>query len=111
MAVHKAKRSIPSAQLTTRRRTHQQNKPQLFDTLHHLNRGYGIALINLARLEQGIFPHPSLRSLRNRTEELRASANHELLAALAGREQRDALRFGRLHARSAKPSTQVSIHK
>jgi hypothetical protein len=51
-----------------------------------------------------------LRDLRRGTEELRALANHNLLQTLAGREEQDALRFGRLRAsqekRSSKPGRQ-----
>jgi hypothetical protein len=116
MAVHKAKRFNPLAQpqpKPARRRSnhpqiHPQNKTQLFDVLHHLNRGYGIALINLDLLERTqnrkprLFPRDCLRNLRSRTEELRALANHELLGIMTGREQQDALRFGEQRARGEK---------
>jgi hypothetical protein len=105
MAVHKAKRSNPSAQ-PQRRRSNQpnpQSKPRLFDVLHHLNRGYGIALTNLGILERNedfrLFPRRCLRNLRHHTEELRALANHELLQIMAGREERDARHFARLKER------------
>lgn len=65
-----------------------------------LNRGYGVALAALTRLEGskrfGIFPTNFLRAHRNRTEALRAAVNHDLLQYLAGREQNDAARFDRL---------------
>src|SRR5258708_3939164 len=112
MATDKAKRSNPLAQ-PARRRFNPQLKSQWFEILHHLNRGYGIALANLDRLERansnkgkaGTFPRDCLRNIRNRTEELRALANHKLLQPLAGREERDALRFGRLRAQQEKPAT------
>lgn len=114
MANDKAKRSNPSAQLT-RRRPNPQLKAQLFDSLQHLNRGYGIVLANLGRLEKldcldtkkgkpRIFSTGCLRTIHNRTEELRASANHELLQTLAGREGKDALRFARIGVRPEKRS-------
>ena len=121
MAVHKVKRSNPSTQLQPqhaktartatpdrakaarsgnpggRRRAHntQTNPlltPQLFDVLQNLNRGYGMALINLDNLElinttarPRIIPSECLRDIRNQTEQLRALANRELLAVLSGR--------------------------
>jgi hypothetical protein len=124
MAVHKVKRSNPLAQpqpKSSRRRSnnpqiHPQNKTHLFDVLHHLNRGYGIALINLDLLERNqnrtsrLFPRNCLRNLRSRTEELRALANHELLRIMTGREQQDAQRFGQLRTRGEKAS-QAKAHK
>jgi hypothetical protein len=91
----------------TRRRHNQQSqakdphhKAELFDTLRQLNRGYGIALASLNRLDNtkgkpGIFPREFLRNFRNRTEELRALANRDLLRCFAGREDQDAKRFGK----------------
>ena len=93
MAVHKAIRSNSLAQ-AERRRSHPQLKPQLFDILHHLNCGYGVALAALDRLQKpGIFPRDCLQSYRSRTEALRALANRDLLYFLAGHEERDAERF------------------
>lgn len=101
MAVSKATRSNPPAQ--TQRHTNHQRKAEFLETLHHLNRGYGIALSALERLETKdrqqrplIFPAGCLRSYRNRTESLRAVANRDLLRLFAGREDHDAQRFGRL---------------
>lgn len=110
MATNKAKRSIPLAQPNTRRRPNPQLKAQLLDSLQHLNRGYGIALSNLDRLERlsnakgkpVIFPAACLHKIQTRTEELRAFANHELLQTLAGKEEQDALRFARIRARQEK---------
>jgi len=116
MAIDKAKRSNPLAQPNTRRRPNPQLKAQLLDSLQHLNRGYGIALSNLNRLEHldnkkgkpEIFPAACLRNIHNRTEELRAFANHALLQTLAGREGQEAIRFGRLRIRQEKRSTKRS---
>jgi hypothetical protein len=115
MAIDKAKRSNPLAQPNARRSPNPQLKAQLLDSLQHLNRGYGIALSNLNRLEHldkkgkpGIFPAACLRNLLTRTEELRAVANHELLHTLAGREGQEAIRFGRLRIRQEKRSTRQS---
>ena len=118
MAVHKATRSNPLAQLQPQRRrpNPQPNDPhqkaELFDTLRQLNRGYGIALAALYRLDGGTkkgrlqkqraFPHDCLRNYGNRTEALRALANRDLLRLFAGREEQDAERFGRLCAQPGK---------
>src|SRR5262245_36430651 len=104
MAVHKAKRSNPLAQ-PERRCPHPQLKPQLFDNLHHLNRGYGVALAALDRLQKpGIFPRDCLQSYRSRTEALRALANRDLLYFFAGHEERDAERFERVSSKPASRS-------
>jgi hypothetical protein len=50
MAVHKAIRSNSLAQ-PVRRRPNTQFKAQLFDTFHQLNRGYGLALSALEKLQ------------------------------------------------------------
>jgi len=77
-----------------RRRPHPQLKPQLFDNFQHLNRGYGVALAALDRLQKpGIFPRNCLNGYRSRTEALRALANRDLLYFLAAHEERDAERF------------------
>ncbi|MBZ5509319.1 MAG: hypothetical protein LAO78_28000 [Acidobacteriia bacterium] len=115
MAVHKAKRSNPLAQHNAqpkpqhanpapqaRRRPNPLATPQLYEILNQLNRGYGTVLISLDNLElmntatrPEVLPADCLRDLRNRTEELRALANRELLAVLAGHKERDAAHFGR----------------
>ena len=108
MAVHKAIRSNPSAQPGTQRhRPDHQRKAEFLETLHHVNRGYGIALSALERLETKdrqfrplIFPAGCLRDYRNRTEALRAVANRDLLRLLAGREERDARRFEKTRKRA-----------
>src|SRR5215510_14516237 len=104
MAVSKAKRSNPLAQ-PMRRSPNHQRKAEFLETLHHINRGYGIALSALDRLETknrqqrpSIFPTGCLRDYRNHTEALRAVANRDLLRLFAGREDHEAERFGRLLA-------------
>jgi len=114
MAVHKAIRSNPLAQPTRRSpNPDPQVKSQLFETLRHLNRGFGVALAAFDRLQRldrlqkpGIFPHDCLGDYRNRTEELRALANRDLLRLFAGREDHDAERFGRLCGQPAKRNPQ-----
>jgi hypothetical protein len=99
MAVHKPTRSNPSAQPSRRRPDHQL-KAELFETLRHLNRGYGVALGAFDRLETKdrlrtprAFPTACLSDYRNQTEALRAVANRDLLRLLAGHEDQDASRF------------------
>ena len=106
MATSKAIRSNSLAQ-PKRRRLHPKRqinaphqKAELLDTLRQLNRGYGLALANLYRLDRHngksrIFPSKFLRRFRNQTEELRATANRDLLRLLAGREDQDAKRFAK----------------
>jgi len=108
MAVLKAKRSNPLAQHKaqpkpqhanpappTRRRPNPLATPQLYDVLNNLNRGYGTVLVSLDNLElmntatrPEVLPAECLHDLRNRTEELRAQANRELLAVLTGNQTR-----------------------
>src|SRR5207244_12438068 len=97
MAVHKVIRSNSSAQpqpqgpRAERRRTDPQLKAEIFETLRHLNRGYGVALAALERLEkkdrlhtagritgQRIFPEGVLDGYQDRTEPVRAEANRDL---------------------------------
>jgi hypothetical protein len=100
MAVHKVKRTNPSAQPqphhARRRRANKTQTdplptPQLFDVLQNLNRGYGTALISLDNLQlinttsrARIISSDCLCDIRRQTEQLRALANRELLAVLAG---------------------------
>src|SRR5437868_5181575 len=110
MAVHKAKRSNPLAQhqpQPTRRPTDHQLKAEIFETLRHLNRGYGISLAAFDRLEtkdrhhpRRAFPAGFLHDYRNRTEALRALANRDLLRLFASREEQDAERFESLSPNS-----------
>jgi hypothetical protein len=113
MAVPKATHSNPPAQL----RPNHQFKAEIFEILRHLNRGYGVALAALDKLEskdrsqnqrrssnkvrtQGrddlrVFSAVCLREFRNRTETLQAEANRDLLRLIAAHEDRQAERFGR----------------
>jgi hypothetical protein len=114
MAVHKVIRSNspaqPQPQDENPRRLDHQLKAELFETLHHLNRGYGVALAALDRLEAKdrytarVFPPGFLLDYRNRTLTLRARANHDLFRLLAGREADEAERFSRLCAKPVKRS-------
>ena len=121
MAVPKAIRSNPLAQPQRQHTKHTghpdqqrkdpqatdpQLKSQLLETLRHLNRGFGVALAAFDRLQRqdrlhkpGIFPQECLHDYRNRTEELRALANRDLLRLFAGREDQDAARFVRLRGK------------
>ena len=109
MAVRKATRSNSLAQpqpqhlqhaktaRAAKRHLNTSYKTELFDDLRQLNRGYGMALAAFSRLQRpGIFPIECLRVHHNRTEALRAQANHDLLQFLTGREEQDAQRFDRL---------------
>ena len=109
MAVHKAIRSNPPAQ-PKRPSLNHQLKAEIFEALRHLNRGYGVALSSFDRLEvkdslntPRVFPAGFIASYRNRTESLRALANQDVLLLLAGREEHEAERFGRLCGRPAEP--------
>ena len=80
--------------------------------LTHLNRGFGVALAAFDRLQKqgglqkpAIFPQHCLRDFRNRTQELRAVANRDLLRLFAGREDHDAIRSGRLRGQPEERST------
>jgi hypothetical protein len=118
MAVPKGIRSNPLAQsqpkstgqddqeIKDTQATDPQLKSHLLETLRHLNRGFGVALAAFDRLQRqdrlhkpGIFPYECLHDYRNRTEELRALANRDLLRLFAGREDQDAARFLRLRGR------------
>jgi hypothetical protein len=105
MAANKSKRSVRKAQHQLQPQHHPdpQLKSDLFDTLKHLNRGFGVALTAFDRLQKqdrwqkpAIFPVSCLMDFRNRTEELRARANFELLHLFSGREEQEAEKFGRL---------------
>src|SRR5262249_51220785 len=99
MAVSKVTRSKSPTQPQLKRPSNQF-KAELFDTFHQLNRGYGIALSALERLETKtrlsgprIFPAACLRDYRSRTSALQSLANRDLLRVLAGHENQDATRF------------------
>ena len=123
MAVHKATRSNSSTQpqhqhgnlKPERRRADPQLKAEIFETLRHLNRGYGVALAALERLEKKdrihatgrtygprIFPDGVLDSYQDRTEALRAEANRDLLRLISGHEDHEALRFAPIRARQTR---------
>src|SRR5262245_38223652 len=109
MAASKSKRSARTAQHQAQphpqpqAQADPQLKSYLFDTLKHLNRGFGVALAAFYRLQKqdrwqkpAIFPVSSLMDFRNRTEELRARANFELLHLISGREEQEVEKFSRL---------------
>jgi hypothetical protein len=86
-----------------------QLKAQLFGTIAHLNRGFGIALAAFDRLRKqdrrqrpGAFSQTCLNDFRSQTETLRAQANRDLLRLIAAREDYDAERFARLRAPTEK---------
>jgi hypothetical protein len=108
MAVRKATRSISTPQPQPKLPDHQR-RAEFFETLRHLNRGYGVALAALDRIElkdshrrRPIFPASLLRDYRARTEGLQALANHDLLLVFAGREEQEAERSGQLSAQHVK---------
>ena len=108
MGVHNAIRKNPLAQPQRQRPDHQR-KAEIFETLRHLNRGYGVALAALDRLEgkdripgRRVFPDGVLDDYRYKTESLRAEANRDLLRLISGHEDHDAMRLGRLRARREK---------
>src|SRR5262249_27828519 len=110
MAVHQATRSNSAAQPRSQhaknaravgpspqRRPDHQRKAEVFETLRHLNRGYGVALAALDRLEskdrlpgRRVFPGEVLNDYRYRTESLRAEANRDLLRLISGHEDNEA---------------------
>jgi hypothetical protein len=102
MAVHKVIRSKPPAQPQSqqpepgRPRPDRQRKAEIFEVLRRLNRGYGVALDALDKLENKahrIFPTGFLHGYRSRAELLRAETNRDLLRVLAGHEDQEAARF------------------
>jgi hypothetical protein len=115
MAVSKAIRTTPPAQPHPQHASPKAERPtsnrhqlkaEIFDVLRHLNRGYGIALAALDKLEtkgRRIFPTDFLQGYRSRAEVLRAETNRDLLRILAGHEEQDATRFAvPLTAKAAK---------
>jgi hypothetical protein len=94
MAVHKAIRTNPPAQPQPQRPNHQL-KAEIFETLRHLNRGYGVALAALDKLDakaRRIFPTDFLHGYRSRAEVLWAETNRDLLRLIAEHEAQDAAR-------------------
>src|SRR5215471_14018353 len=113
MAVRKATRSTPPAQLKPKLPDHQL-KAEIFEALRHLNRGYGVALSALDRLEvkdrqrgPRAFPTGFLHDYRNSAETLRARTNRDLLRLLAGHEDHDLARFSRPAASPAARRSRV----
>ena len=126
MAVHKAIRSKPPAQPRPqhaktarvgdpepqpqqpepgRPRPDRQRKAEIFEVLRRLNRGYGVALDALDKLESkaySIFPTGFLHGYRSRAELLRAETNRDLLRVLAGHEEQEAARFTRFQSDEEK---------
>jgi hypothetical protein len=106
MRQHTKQTDRPAPQRKDPQATNPQLKSQLLETLRHLNRGFGVALAAFDRLQRqdrlhkpGIFPQECLHDYRNRTEELRALANRDLLRLFAGREDQDAAHFLRLRGK------------
>ena len=105
MAVDKAIRSNPPAQPCS----NHQFKAEIFEMLRHLNRGFGIALAALDRLEAKdharakhlrrrglrIFTAVCLGEYRSQTEALQSEANRDLLRLMAAHEDQNAVRLGR----------------
>ena len=92
----------PQPQPEGPRPNQHQTKAEIFDVLRHLNRGYGIALAALDKLETKarqskdrarIFPTGFLHGYRTRAEILRAETNRDLLRLMAAHEDQDALHF------------------
>jgi hypothetical protein len=90
-----------------RPRPDRQRKAEIFEVLRRLNRGYGVALDALDKLETKayrVFPTGFLHGYRSRAEVLRAETNRDLLRILAGREDQDAEHFGSLRGETgARP--------
>ncbi|HLJ26760.1 MAG TPA: hypothetical protein VKY85_08630 [Candidatus Angelobacter sp.] len=97
MATNKAKRPIPAAQHSERRRLNPRSKYHAYQVLDDLNRGFQITHTSLERLYRlDIVPPDHLRPCRNMAEELRALTNSALLATLRDAEFHDAARFEKL---------------
>jgi hypothetical protein len=117
MAVHKATRSNSQTQPKPKHAkteaqppcSNHQFKAEIFDILRNLNRGFGIALAALDRLEVKdharakhlrrnglrIFTAVCLGDYRSQTEALQAETNRGLLWLMAAHEDQNAGRFGR----------------
>ena len=116
MAVRKATRSNPPAQPhQPARRPDHQLKAEIFEAIRHLNRGYGVALAALDKLETKdrqrtprAFSIGFLHEYRNRTEFLRAHTNRDLLQLIARREEQEAERLSRL---SNRPASRKPINR
>jgi hypothetical protein len=116
MAVHKATHSDSTAQ----HHPNHQFKAEIFEVLRHLNRGYGVALAALDKLEikdrcrakarsgakngLRIFTAACLREFHARTEVLQAEANRDLLRLIATHEEQNA-------ERSSSSATRRMAHR
>ena len=99
------RQSQPQAQPEPQRCPDHQGKAEIFEALRRLNRGYGLALAALDKLEikaryqsrrdRPIFPRGFLLEYHSRTEILRAEANRDLLRMIAGHEEREAAQFAK----------------
>jgi hypothetical protein len=109
MAVRKATRSNPPTQpqpqqaKTVPQPRNHQLRAEIFEALRNLNRGYGVSLAALDRLElkdrfhkPQAFPAGFLRGYRSRIEVLSAQTNCDLLRLIAEREEQEAGRFSTL---------------
>jgi hypothetical protein len=72
-------------------------KLRVYETLHALNQGFEQVLTDLGRLGKLGFRRELLAEFRVVVEETRAWANFEVLETMHDREERDWVRFGRLH--------------
>lgn len=73
-------------------------KLHAYEALQTLNRCFEATLLSLERLEHlGLFRQEFLNAYRITVEYIRAQANDELIQTLQELEQRDAVRFERLH--------------
>src|SRR5262249_2803884 len=89
--------------------SNHQFKAEIFEILRNLNRGFGVALAALDRLEikdhararhlrrsnLRIFTAVCLGDYRSQTEALQAEANRDLLRLMAAQEDQNAGRFDR----------------
>ncbi len=114
MAIHKATRSNPQTQPQQAKTAPQslsthQFKAEILEILRNMNRGFGVALAALDRLEVKdharakhlrrsglrIFTAVCLGDYRSQTEALQAEANRDLLRLMAAHEDQNAGRLGR----------------
>lgn len=106
MATNKTTRSNPPAQpqppQSQRPQRDHQLKADIFEVLRRFNRGYGLALAALDKLDskdrntRRVFPAGFLHEYRSRTEILRSEANRDLLRRIAEREAQEAERLSGL---------------
>lgn len=77
-------------------------KLRTYETIHHLNRGFELVVMNLERLRNFGFRREFLNHFKDMAEGLRAETNHELMETLHQRELEDWTRFGRRNHRREK---------